>query len=222
MAKYYPKHSHQKKPIENLGFLLLLIPLVLGALLVPYLNLQPFVIILIVVLIIFAILGLGIVLFIRYNETRKLKAIAISEVDKMTGVEFERYVGEILKSQGYSVQFTAASGDYGIDILATRGPERLGIQLKRYSGSVGNHAVQEAHTGLTHYKCNKGWVITNNYFTKQAKVTAVDTGVELFDRDKLAEWIVTFSGEKEIKEKVADSDFAYKLTKKHAIEESSN
>lgn len=211
-----PKKYRRKKPAENLGGLFLLIPLVLGGILVPFLNLQPIILTIAIALIIFVILGVFIVLLIRYQENQKLKAVVISEVDRMSGVEFEKYVGEILKFQGYDVKFTAVSGDYGIDILATRGPERLGIQLKRYSGSVGNHAVQEAHTGLTHYNCNKGWVITNSYFTEHAKITARDTGVELFDRDKLAEWILNFSGKREIKDKIADSGFAYEITKKHS------
>jgi restriction system protein len=216
MHKYY----RRKKSVENWGFLFLLIPIILGGLFVPSLNLQPLILIIISALVVFAILGVGIVLFIRYQENRKLKAIIISQVDRITGIEFEKYVGEILKSQGYTVSFTATSGDYGIDIIASRSPERLGIQLKRYSGHVGIEAVQQAYAGLSHYNCNNAWVITNSYFTKAAKNLAEDNKVELFDREKLAEWIVTFSGEKEIKEKIADSEFAYKLTEKHAIEES--
>jgi len=216
MRRYY----RRKKPAENLGFLFLLIPLIIGGLIAPFLNLQPLILITVSALIIFTILGIFIILFIRSQETQKLKAIVISKVDRMTGVEFEKYVGEILKSQGYSVQFTATSGDYGIDIIAIRASERLGIQLKRYSGHVGIEAVQQAYAGLVHYNCNKAWVITNNYFTKAAKNLAEDNKVELFDRDKLSEWILTFSGEKEIKEKIADSEFAYRLSEKHATEDS--
>ncbi len=215
----YKQRYRRKKPAENGEFLFLLIPIILGGLFVPFLNLQPLILILISVLVIFTILGIGIVLFIRYKENQKLKAIIISEVDKMTGVEFEQYLGQVLKSQGYSVTFTATSGDYGIDIVATKSPERLGIQLKRYSGHVGIEAVQQAYAGLIHYKCNQAWVITSNYFTKAAKNLAEDNKVRLFDRDQLAQWILDFSNPKETKEKVINSDLAYKLSQKHASDE---
>ena len=50
---------------------------------------------------------------------------------------------------------------------------------------MGNKAVQEALSGKVYYGCKAAAVLTNSYFTPQAKETAHKTGVELWDRDKL-------------------------------------
>jgi restriction system protein len=108
-------------------------------------------------------------LYLKKRGNEQLRALVIADVDKMTGVEFERYVGEIFKSQGYMVHFTATSGDYGIDIVAQKGPDKYGVQLKRYSGHVGRAGISDAVAGMRYYNCNKCMVVTTNYFTANAK-----------------------------------------------------
>lgn len=80
---------------------------------------------------------------------------------------------------------TKASGDQGIDIIARRADEVIGIQAKCYSGVVGNHAIMEAVAGMRYYKCDYCMVVTNITFTKSAKELAIANGVELWDRKKL-------------------------------------
>ena len=59
------------------------------------------------------------------------------------------------------------AGDFGADLIL-HGPEgRITVQAKRYSGNVGNKAVQEAYSGMAHYGADKGWVVTNSRFTRQ-------------------------------------------------------
>ena len=52
---------------------------------------------------------------------------------------------------------------------------------------------------MNKYKCDKGVVITNNYFTKQAETEGTLNNVELWDREYLAKSIATTS-KKTIKE----------------------
>ena len=96
----------------------------------------------------------------------------IDAVDLMNGIEFEDLIAKLFKAMGYSVSTTKASNDQGIDVIAERmsleGNERIGIQAKCYSGSVGNSAIQEVVAGMAYYKLNKAIVVTNNYFTKGA------------------------------------------------------
>lgn len=106
-------------------------------------------------------------------------------IDTLSGLEFEAYFTKILMKLGYNAQITKASGDDGGDIIATKENIKFVFQCKNYSNAVGNKAVQEVYTAKDIYKCNKAIVITNNYFTKQAKKEAEILAVELWDRDKL-------------------------------------
>ena len=112
------------------------------------------------------------------------------DFDNMEGHEFEYYCADILKSNGFSnVEVTQGSGDHGIDILAEKDGITYAIQCKCYSSNIGNAAVQQAHSGKSIYKRDIAVVLTNQYFTSQAKEEASELGVKLWDRDKLQELI---------------------------------
>ena len=112
------------------------------------------------------------------------------DFDSMEGHEFEYYCADILKENGFSdVDVTQGSGDHGIDILAEKDGITYAIQCKCYSSNIGNAAVQQAHSGKSIYKRDIAVVLTNQYFTTQAKEEASELGVKLWDRDKLNEMI---------------------------------
>lgn len=100
----------------------------------------------------------------------------------MDGLEYEKYCMRWLKKHGYSnIQPTKATGDQGIDILATKHKKRYGFQCKYYTSSVGNDAVQQAFSGAAFYACDVACVITNTSFTKSAIHLADSTDVILYD-----------------------------------------
>ena len=104
----------------------------------------------------------------------------------MSGQQFEEYVQEILKRNGYKhVQLTKRTGDYGIDILADKKGVHYAIQCKYYSKPVGVSAVQQAYSGCQYYECDEAIVITNHSFTNQAHALASSNGVRLWDGKKL-------------------------------------
>lgn len=122
----------------------------------------------------------------KQNEENEYRYDFDKDLNSMDGIEFERYVAELLKNNGYSnVKVTQASGDHGIDILADKDELRYGIQCKRYSSSVGNFAIHEAYSGAAFYDCDVAMVVTNNKFTKSAVVEAKKLGVILWDGTKL-------------------------------------
>lgn len=103
-------------------------------------------------------------------------------VKYMTGTEFERYVADKLRARGYhDVRFTPATGDYGVDILATKRGKVYAFQCKCYTGSVGVSAVQEVFSGSRKYQADKAVVITNSHYTPNARTLAGDLGVSLWD-----------------------------------------
>ena len=110
--------------------------------------------------------------------------------DYMTGRDFEVYCASLLEKSGFSdVQITQASGDYGIDILATQNMILHAVQCKCYSSDIGVDAVYQALSGSKYYKANIGIVLTNQYFTYQARELAKEIGVVLWDRDFLVKLV---------------------------------
>lgn len=106
--------------------------------------------------------------------------------DEMTGLEFEHFCADVLKKNAfYNVEVTQGSGDHGIDILAEKDDISYAIQCKCYSSNIGNAAIQQAHTGRSLYQRDIAVVLTNQYFTQQAKDEAKVLGVKLWDRDTL-------------------------------------
>jgi restriction system protein len=107
----------------------------------------------------------------------------------MGGIEFENFVANLFRRQGYSVEHTPRSGDQGADLLVTMGARKVAVQLKRQTAPVGNKAVQEIFSGMAYYRIPEGWVITTSRFTPGAVELARRTGVRLIDGEDLASWI---------------------------------
>ena len=123
-------------------------------------------------------------------KVRKEKAFSggSDKSKAQVGIEFERYCMDYLQRKGFrNIQPTAASGDYGADIVATdwRG-EKWVFQCKCYSHNVGNSAVQEVVGAKAHYGATRAAVMTNAKLTKQAKVQAWENAVEIIEG--LSDW----------------------------------
>lgn len=124
------------------------------------------------------------------NNSKKEDITDNDDIDKMDGIEFERFIVKLLKKLGYeNVKQTPISGDFGIDVLAEKENIKYAIQCKNYSSALDNKCVQEAYSGKQYYNSHVGIVVTNNYFTKHAKELANKNGIILWDRDKLLELI---------------------------------
>lgn len=117
----------------------------------------------------------------RYHRLRNL-----ASVDILDGREFEAAIRVIYEKMGYKVTLTPATGDFGVDVIAEKSSEKLAIQVKRYSGTVGVKAVQEAASGAFYYKATKAVVVTNSFYTPKAKELAEKVGVDLINRKRLA------------------------------------
>lgn len=76
---------------------------------------------------------------------------------------------------------------------------RTVVQAKRYKGKVGVKAIQEVIGAKGYYNCDRAMVITNSYFTRQAKELADKNGVELWNRIDLANNLLKIKKEGEIK-----------------------
>ena len=137
---------------------------------------------------IFALCIILAILYFSFKVWRKQKRLlksGILEIDKMPGEKFEEYILACFKSLGYDGYVTRGSQDYGADIVIEKNRCKTVIQSKRWSQKVSVDAVQQIAAAVRHYKAHKAIVITNNYFTANAKKLALSNNVELWDRNSL-------------------------------------
>ena len=118
-------------------------------------------------------------------EKQKLARSGIADIDKMDGKTFEKYLKVFFEKLGYKVERTKYIGDYGADLVTINNGVKTVIQAKRYKNRVGIKAVQEVVASKGYYNCDKAMVVTNSYFTNQAKTLASRNKVELWDRKLL-------------------------------------
>jgi len=141
-------------------------------------------------LVVFILGAFSLALITNILRDRKLKRSGMLQVDQMKGKEFEDYLRVLFLERGYHVQMTPATGDYGADLILSKGGQRIVVQAKRYKKNVGLKAVQEVSTAKLHYKADECWVVTNSGYTEPAKKLAASNGVKLVDRVVLMRWMI--------------------------------
>lgn len=114
------------------------------------------------------------------------RATGQAAVDAMTGVEFEHYVAAVLRGVGFHVELTRATGDFGVDLIATRDGIRTAVQCKRQSRVVNGAAIQQVVAGAAVHDCGATMVVSNHRYTKAAEQLADVHGCVLVDRTRLA------------------------------------
>ena len=141
-------------------------------------------------------IGFGVVLLFSLWQSlrfkKRIQQSGMTEIDKMTGIEFEEYLGTLFKNQGYHVTYTPTTGDYGADLILKKDKEVIVVQAKRYNQTVGVKAVQEVIPALMMYKATAAWVITNSTYTKQALTLAKSNHVRMIGRDELIKMSLIF------------------------------
>ncbi|HUB52276.1 MAG TPA: restriction endonuclease [Terracidiphilus sp.] len=125
--------------------------------------------------------------FVNYHNERRGKTKTTEEMASLSGVDFETAVGRILLEHGWHVSATAATGDQGADLIASKAERRVIIQAKRYSGAVGNKAVQEVVGAILFYGGTEGCVVTNSTFTPAARALAQKNNIRLIDGSRFEE-----------------------------------
>lgn len=129
----------------------------------------------------------------KQKENReKINVYNISQLDFLSGIEFENYLKSLFENMGYMVKMTKATGDYGADLIITKKNKSTIVQAKCYNHTVGVKAVQEIISARNHYKIYDAMVVTNNYFSREAENLAVESDVTLADRVVLEKMVRKF------------------------------
>jgi restriction system protein len=111
-------------------------------------------------------------------------------VRSMTWREFEQLVGQVLRGRGYDVTRSEPGPDGGVDLLATKGSERVLVQCKHWRAQrVGVKVVRELYGVVAAQGATGGYVVTSGVFTQEAWAFAQACNVELVDGNKLGSLI---------------------------------
>ena len=131
----------------------------------------------------------GLAYFLYRSKRKKLLLSGIKQVDAMRGVDFERLLLENFRVRGFKANLTAEKADYGADLILNKDSIKYAVQAKRWKRTVGIEAVQQVVGAIRHYGADKGLVITNSRFTKNAKKLARSNKIDLWDRGKLINFL---------------------------------
>lgn len=143
----------------------------------------------------YVLYGLAIVLLLvvaiklyRFLMLRRMNKFP-ADIDTMNGLDFERYIADLLKRHGfYNVSLTEQF-DMGVDIIAEKDGVRWGIQVKRHSGLVKAAAVRQVVTALNFYSCERAMVVTNSTYSNVARQLAESNDCVLVSRTELQKLI---------------------------------
>jgi len=101
--------------------------------------------------------------------------------------QYEHLCAKLTTKDGWRSRATSGSGDQGVDVICEKDGAMVVIQCKKYTGNVGNKAVQEIHAGKSFYKADHAVVITNSGYTTSAKTLANSLGVKLLKESHLTD-----------------------------------
>ncbi len=130
--------------------------------------------------------------WVKKEEIPKLKEIKIGLQNNFADYspyEFEKFIEQLFTAIGYKTIVTRKSRDYGVDVIAEKGSDKIAIQVKRYrTGSpVGNREVQMLLGAMQKkdVRANHSLIITTSHFTVQAREQADECAIELWDKNEL-------------------------------------
>jgi restriction system protein len=121
---------------------------------------------------------------LRGTRTPSAREHPATRHEAMSGMEFEDHVARIARGYG-PVIMTPVTGDFGVDLIVGRRPNRVAIQCKRQGRPVGAGAVQEVVAGAPMHDCAHTMVVTNHDFTPAARKLAEQHGCVLVGGEDL-------------------------------------
>ena len=101
----------------------------------------------------------------------------------MTPKQFEQHVRELFEIKGYRSEITPFCNDYGVDVFAFKGKEKIAIQAKMYGGTtrkINRQMVMELEGAKNYFDCTKAIIATNGLVLEDAKQVADKLKIGIF------------------------------------------
>jgi len=102
----------------------------------------------------------------------------------MNPKQFEELVCEHFRNIGYEAKTTPYTNDYGVDVFAIKGKEKIAIQAKMYGGGtrpVNRQMVMELHGAKDYFDCTKAVIATNGILLSDATEVANKLKIEVLN-----------------------------------------
>lgn len=99
----------------------------------------------------------------------------------MTPREYEIFIGKVFQDNGYKVDLTPQSNDYGVDLFASKDDEKIAIQVKMYGDSrkINRKAVMELFGAKAYFDCTFAKIVTDSVLLKDAEKVAKKLNIEI-------------------------------------------
>lgn len=108
----------------------------------------------------------------------------------MTGDEFERLVAKVFVKLGFQVDHTGGPGDHGLDLVLTRGSDKIGVQCKRWTGTVGESVVRDLYGSIVaDESVSSGAVVCTSEFSPEARDFVRDKSIRLVGLSALVQYM---------------------------------
>lgn len=133
-----------------------------------------------------------------------LAADLLSKVMEQTPAFFEHLVVDLLVKMGYggsnsdAARVTQLTNDEGIDGIIYEdklGLDKIYLQAKRWTSSVGRPTIQQFAGALVGQNATKGVFITTSSFSKEAReyVKGINQKIVLIDGSELAKYMIEYN-----------------------------
>lgn len=96
--------------------------------------------------------------------------------------EYEMLVCEHYRNQGYQVEPQRGTGDWGVDLFASRGSEKVAVQVKMYGATarpVNRAMVMELEGARRYFDCTSAAVVTDGRVLADAHKVADKLGIPI-------------------------------------------
>ena len=103
----------------------------------------------------------------------------------LDGHSFEEAVAAVFRKQGYRATVSKQGGDGGIDIILTKGSEKIAVQCKAHKKEVGPSAVRELYGTMQHFRFTEGILVSRSGFTKGVYDFAKDKPIKLYNLNNI-------------------------------------
>jgi len=112
----------------------------------------------------------------------------VDRLTHMSGQEFEQWVANYCRRQGYETKITETTGDHGIDLLLRRQGKLVGvIQCKRWNDPIGEPVVRDFYGALMSIGAPKGYLFATTSYTPQARAFVHGKPIQLIGLEDLIE-----------------------------------
>jgi len=104
----------------------------------------------------------------------------------MTPKQFEELVCEHFRNKGYKAEATSYRNDYGVDVFAIKGKEKIAVQAKMYGGGtrkINRQMVMELHGAKDYFDCSKAVIATDGILLADATEVANKLKIEIVNLD---------------------------------------